>query len=246
MLYFLGWLIASGVRTSDPIYFVFLTNWAFITLNLYLVIAAISTTTKYLSVHFLWPVDEDSLSRRNDFVIEKPQGCCGYEHNSITWYQMIHWLLFTLATDLAVGVMLLYWTLLYDSETSTVDGANANTHLVNGLIALVEIWVSGVPVNFVHFLYTIIFGVIYSIFTGIYYVISDNVIYENVLDYDSAVGRAVGAIFAVVFVLIPLVHIVLFYLQHLAKFWIFYFIFRKERVQVEDDEKTLSKPAWLS
>ena len=238
MLYFLGWLIASGVKASGPSYLVFLTNWAFITFSFYLIVAAISTTTKYLSVHLLWPAEGDSFSRANDFVIEKPQGCCGYKNNNITWYQMIHWVLFTLATDLAVGVMLLYWTLLYDSDMDTVDGVNANTHLINGLIALLEIWISGVPVNFVHFLYAIIFGVIYSIFTGVYYVISDDLIYDGVLDYDSAVGRAVGAIFGVVFVLIPLVHIVLFYLQHLAKFWIFYFIFRKERAQVRDPEKT--------
>jgi hypothetical protein len=199
------------------------------TINLYLMVAAISTTWKYLSVHLIWPVGEDSFSRANDYLIEKPKGCCGYENNSISWYQMIHWLLFTLATDLAVGVMILYWSLLYDSSVP-ITGTNANTHLINGLVALIEIWASGVPVNLVHVLYTMVFGVIYSIFTGVYFVISDNLIYETVLDYNNGIGLAVGAIFGVVFVLMPLVHI-LFYLQNLAKFWILHFVFRKVKSQ---------------
>lgn len=230
-LYFLAWLIVSGVESSGPKYFVFLTNWAFITFNLYLIVAALSTTTKYLSVHFLCPAEEESFSRENDYSIEKPRGCCGYEDNSISWYQMIHWLLFTLSTDLAVGVMILYWALLHSGDD--VSGINANTHLVNGLVALAEIWISGVPVNFIHFIYTIIFGVVYGIFTGVYFVISGALVYPTVLDYNDGVGLAVGAVLGVVFVLLPLMHTVVFYLQHLAKFWILYYIFRGRKITNE-------------
>lgn len=232
-LYFFAWLIASWVESDGPKWLIFLTNWSFLAYNLYLIVAAVSTTIKYLFAHFLFSAEDEPFSRANDYSVQKPQGCCGYEDNNISWYQMIHWLLFTLGTDLAVGVMILYWALLYESGDS-VNGVNANTHLVNGLIALVEIWISGVPVNMLHLIYTMIFAIVYAIFTGVYFTISGNIVYP-VLDYENRPGGAVGAVLGVVFGLFPLVHIGIFYLQHFAKFWILYFVFgRKERPQTEE------------
>lgn len=228
-LYFFAWLITSWVESDGPKYLIFLTNWSFITYCLHVIVAAISSTTKYVFAHFLFSTEEEPFSRANDYSLERPQGCCGYKSNDVSWYQMIHWLLFTLATDLAVGVMILYWTLLYETGRP-IDGINANTHLVNGLIALVEIWVSGVPVNFLHFIYPAIFGIVYAIFSGVYFGISGDIIYP-VIDYENKPGSAVGTVLGVLFVFLPLVH-VLFYLQHIAKFWILYYIFgRKERSQ---------------
>ena len=231
-VYFFSWLIVSGVKSTGPIYFIFLTNWCFIAFNLYLIVAAVSTTTKYLLVHFLRPT-EGVLSKSEEFEIKKPSGFCGYSDNSIAWYQMIQWLLFNLAITLAFAVMILYWALLYGG--GAVDGINANTHLVNGLVALVEVWVTGIPVNFLHLIYSMVFGVVYCVFTGIYFAATSEAVYPGVIDFGSNLGLAVGIQVGVVLGFLPLIHIIVFYLQYLARFWILYAIFFKR-------EKSEEKP----
>lgn len=112
-IYFFTWLIISGVGSDGPNYFIYLTNWAFVLLNLYLLVAAVSSTTQYLTVHFLYPNEGNSPSKDNGYSVEKPLGCCGYTSNTLSWYQMLHWLLFTLSADGAFTISFLYWTLLY-------------------------------------------------------------------------------------------------------------------------------------
>ena len=229
----------TGVKSTGPRYFIFLTNWSFLVFNLHLIVAAVSTTAKYLLVHFLRPT-ESVLSKSEDFEIKKPSGCCGYNDNSIAWYQMIQWLLFNLAGTLAFAVMILYWALLYDSG-DTVDGINANTHLVNGLVALVEIWVTGIPVNFLHLIYSVIFGVVYCVFTGIYFAATSEAVYPGVIDYGRNLGLAVGIQVGVVLGFLPLVHILVFYLQYLARFWILYAIFFKREQAKENSHEEMQE-----
>ena len=232
VVYFFSWQLASGVVSDGPNYFIYLTNWAFIVLNLYLLVAAISSTTKYLIVHFLRPNKELSLSKDNEYTVKKPLGRCGYTTNTLNWYQMIHWLLFTLSADSAFTITFLYWALLYNG--GAVSGTSANTHLINGIMMIVDLWVSGVPIQILHFYYPVIFGAVYGIFTGIHFSISGVVIYDGVLEYAEALGSAVGTVVALTFIFIPLVHMI-FYLQYLVKFWILYRIFhQKQEVRVED------------
>ena len=226
--YFLAWLITSGVSTGTPRWFVFLTHWCFMLYNAYLIVAALSVTTKFLTVHCFCRGDESYDRLRKDaFLFEKPSGCCGYSDNKLSWYQVIHWVLFLYGNELAFAVLICYWTLLY-TEGTEVDGVNANVHLVNGLVALIDLWVTAVPVNFLHFLYPIIFGVIYSLFSGIYFAITKDIIYERVLDYGEHLALAVGSVIGVVLLLLPGVHVIVFYLQYLGKYWFLYWFFNRK------------------
>ena len=237
--YFLSWLIVSGVKSEEgPRYLVFLTHWGFITLNTYLLIAALSSTTKYLSMHLLCPTREYDLRRRSEYSFSKPEGCCGHSNNKLSWYQMLHWIFFLLANELAVTIMILYWSLLY--RGGAVDGINANVHLMNGLVALLDLWVSGVPINFLHVIYPMIFGAVYGLFSGIYYAITEDVIYQRVLDYGEHLGTAVGVVLGVVLVFIPLMHCVIFYLQHQVKFWIFYWCFARSQDESSGETDPMS------
>lgn len=223
-LYFLSWLIVSGVESGGPLYLIFLTNWAFITYNMYLIISALSTTTKFLTVHFICSREDDDFSRSSEFVIKKPAGCCGAMDNRLSWYQMVHWLFFTLGNELALVILILYWSLLYSG--GPIDGISANTHLVNGLVAVVDFGVTGVPINLFHFVYLTAYGAIYGLFTGLYFVgTGGDVVYPSVLDYNNSIGFAVGVVVGVVLVGLPLIHIIVFYLLHLVKYWVLYYLF---------------------
>ena len=218
------------MNSEGPRYLIFLTNLGFITLNIYFITAAMSTTTKYLTVHLVRPLEQSIFERTDDYNIMQPSGCCGYGNNMITWYQVVHWILHVISIDLAFNIMILYWSLLY--RGGSVDGVNINVHLLNGIVALIDLWVSGVPVNLLHLVYGMIIGVIYSLFTVIYFVISDDIVY-TVLDYESELGSAIGTLFGVVFIFSPIVHILTF-LQHLAKFCLLHCFFYKDQEQPEE------------
>ena len=222
VLYFLSWLIMSGVKNDEgPKYLVFLTHWGFITFNTYLLIAALSSTTKYLSVHFVHPerTQEDDFSRADDVPLGRaPSGCCGRADNRLSWYQMLQWFFFTLGNEPAFLIFLLYWALI--NQNGNNNAISINVHLVNGVVAVADVWISGVPVNLLHIVYLEIFSAIYVLFSGIYYAISGEVIYEKVLDYGQYLGLAVGVSVGVILVVVPLAHVVVFWLQYLLRSWL--------------------------
>ncbi len=204
----------AGQKEGSGKYFIYLTNWAHISYNIYLVVSAISTTVKIVSVHFIQKQNHLDCAREG-FEFKQPEGYFNFSNNNLSWYQMVQWLLFTIGNEAALFIMILYWTLLY--RGGTVSGVSANTHLVNGLIALVDITISGLPVNLLHCVYLMTFGAFYSTFSGVYFIFSGNNIY-SVLDYKNDTGGAVGLYLALIFLLLPFIHF-LVYSLYLVKKW---------------------------
>ena len=218
-LYSLAWLVASGIDDSNggPKYFIFLTNWAFILFNLYLLISAIAVTLQFV-IHYTY--DNKNLThsnlyqRRNslrgkDRVIRMLFGA-DYTHE-VVWYQKVQWLLITLGLEMAVGIPVLYWTVVYRSSHD-LNGVNLNTHLVNGIVALFDICFSGIIIRLLHLVYLLFVGAVYVIFTGIYYA-ADGTNVQNepyvysAIDYGDNLGRALLYIFLIVLIFLPLLHI---------------------------------------
>ncbi len=194
----------------------------------YLLVAALSVTVKFTQVHALGRGSSEHNPQNQEFF-DASQGCCGYQSDGISWYQKIHWFLFTVGTDGAFAVTVLYWLLIYDGEH--VSGVNINTHLTNGVLAVFDLWFSKTPVRLFHAIYFVAFCAAYVVFTGIYHAANgtnaedDPYIYE-VLDYEDSPGTAAAYALVVVLVFVPFVH-VLFYLQYIARFWITYALFHR-------------------
>jgi len=235
-MYFFGWLIASGITTGDGTYFIFLTNWSFLLFNWYLIVAAVSVTAKYISVHLIWKLSKEEISQRPQTRARPMAGCCGYRENGISWYQMVYWLVYLLGTESVFLVMITYWGLLYSG--GSVSAVSFNTHLINGLVSVADTWICGIPTNTLHVLYFMIYGVFYVVFTAIYFAGSGNTIY-SILDYENSKGSAVGMIFVTLFVITPAVHFAVFYISSKLKELILYCIFVKRcRMRSEEDENT--------
>ena len=222
-LYFLGWLIDSGIQSGGPKFFIYLTNWSIILWVAYLLVAAVSATFKFIIVHLQQTAysDHASTSDRPE-LIEVSQGCCGIESDGTSWYQKIQWLLWTFGSGAAISVVILYWAAIYD-EDQEVDGINANTHLTNGIVALFDIWFSGTPVRILHLVYIVLFGAAFSLFSGIYFVAGGEDPFGNryiytVLDYSDNPGSAAGICIAATLALLPLVHFVV-YVQYVLRVW---------------------------
>ena len=236
LLYFAGWLLASWIEVTGPSYLTYLNTWSFIMFNAYLVIAAISTTTSYLSAHFLYPRAKQEFSREDEFVSRnKP---CGYRDNTISKYQMLHWFFFIIGTESAFVVSFLYWILLY--RGGHIDGLTVNTHLLNSLVATIDLWVSGIPVNIPHSIYPMLFGSLYAVFHRIYYAASGILVYNMLQNYRESLGPSIAVVLVLILLLLPVVHIVCFYLQYQAKCKIVHcFLQRKRQGKQESSQESV-------
>ena len=245
-LYFNGWQITSGVAQNSPEFFIYLTNWSFLVLNIHLLYAALSTTVDYCKAYLCCRQHYNELNFERDadeFEIVKPKGCFNCEHNQLKWYHMIQWVLFTLGTQTAFTVVLLFWMLLYRGGTVTLyDG---HFHLGNGIAGLIDLWVSGLPIRFLHFYMPQLFSAAYISFTGVYYAAGGtgyngtSYIYPP-LDYAENPGLAAGLCIGVLLCL-PVIHF-LFYAQYIARYWLVYLLYgrrhepRASRVPQFDEE----------
>jgi hypothetical protein len=145
----------------------------------------------------------------------------------------IQWPLFTVGTESAVAITLLYWALFYEphSKQNLFSIDSLHVHLINGILAFVDLWVSGVPVRIYHALYSVLFAISYVIFTGVYYAAggtdpTGNSSIYPFLNYKSNPGSAVGLGIVCSLVLMTSIHTV-FYLQFVIRNWITCYIQRR-------------------
>ena len=250
--YFLPWLIKSGFdsENGEAKYFIFLTNWSFLVWCGYLVVSALSATTKVIEVYCCREKCTRAPKNRNSLECsivlvesDRPVGCCDGQSDATSWYQKIQWITFYLGTEMAVTVTILYWMVIY--QGGQVSGVSANTHLVNGIFALVDFAISGVPVRILHVIYPIMLTGTYGVFTGIYYAANGTNIHGEhyiygVIDYDERPGTAAGWVLGTVLVLLPLLHMALFGMYS-ARLWINYYLCGSVGAAADDCERAINE-----
>ena len=249
-IYFLCWFVVILMNAFSYIrwkYLIYISNWSFLIWLVYLVFSAVSLTIKSF-----W-----QFSLANDRV-SKPSCCCCCQTRQIMYrpcvdcdckdgldqesrqiprscsiMDKIQWPLFTVGTEFAVAITLLYWTLFYEphSKQNFFSIDSLHIHLINGILAFVDLWVSGVPVRIYHALHSVLFAISYVVFTGVYYAaggtdpVGNSFIYPF-LNYKSSPGSAVGLGIACSLMLMTSIHFV-FYLQFLIRNWITCYIQRR-------------------
>ena len=216
MAFFLTYLLKTSIESDSAYFLEYLTVWGLILLVVYFTWSALTVTYTFARIMiFKKPPHKTSVQ----WNAESDMGCCGRSFDSISWYHRILWILFTISTETAVAITLLFWTVLYNSGMDIGDDDIA-MHLLNGLLAYFDLWITGIPVRIYHFYLACLFGCVYSGFTGIHYatlVISNatSPIYP-VLDYSSQPSTAI--LFAVLcpLILAPIVHL-FFYGSYLLR-----------------------------
>ena len=238
--YIFAWLIAHSVLRSDnfgPLWLIYLTNLSYIVLVVAVGIIAI-LCIGYTVVYY---VNRDNI-RENLPKVETPIQLI-YLKDNIAWYVKLIWFLYISGSTLALLVTVGYWSFLADfgcdirnssslnstnsmnSTNSTIscppgpDAATVHLHGVNALLMLIDLFVSRIPYQLLHFFYPSIFSSLYAIFTGIYFAAGgtdpngDRFIYP-LLDYSQNIGTSVGL--AVILAFSPMVlYVVLFLLAWL-------------------------------
>ena len=168
MGFFLAYLLKTSIESDSPYFLEYLTVWGLISLVIYFTWSAITVTYTFVRITVF-----DAQPHKSSFMItkqelSKPPGCCGDSIDSTSWYHKVLWIMFTISTEIAVGITVLFWTVLYNPDWDIGDNDIA-IHLLNGLLAYLDLWITGFPVRIYHFYLVTLFACVYSTFTGIHY-----------------------------------------------------------------------------
>lgn len=202
----------------------------------YLVTAALSVTFKLLWENSCCrnsePIEDLCLDDLLDPPLSGRQCCCPSGKESLPWYLSLTWLLFTLASEVMVPVSLVYWV--------TWDGTvvswpvNIHEHGVSIIPGLVDLFISGIPVRFLHFIYLMLFAFTYAMFNVFFWAAGgtnaygDRYIYYIVNFEDSPLQASLVLVLMVL--ILPLLIHSLYWALYLLRVGILYCRLRNRRV----------------
>lgn len=226
MLYFLFWLaitMGHAVNSINLKYLIFLTHWGFITWNSYLVLSTATITAAFCQDN--WSKSDHKKSATPSSSDQLRYNGCRTMLSPLDVAYKIQWSLFLVGGEYAVVITTLYWVFYSgaNSEQNLYSLDSLNLHTVNGISAIVDLWLSGMPVRVYHAVYSIAFGCVYVLFTGLYYVTGgrdpegNHFIYPF-LDYGSNPRAAIALAVSCTLLFVGSVHFVFFLHYVVRKF----------------------------
>jgi hypothetical protein len=228
-------VIVFATSAFSPAYlFIYLTIWGFILWTLYLLISASASTAKMI----FWIVafckgrgntnERERTEEDANEVDERGYEVVSWGDDRIAWYQKVQWVFYQLGPILQIAILLLYWSLLFHTMTpaQVYNAENFNVHMTGGVMAVVDIIANGIPISIYHVYIPFTFGVVYSVFTGVYYAAGGTDPYGNpfiypTLNYEAAPGASAGIVIAVTFLFLPLLHVGMYALSCFRR-WLSY------------------------
>lgn len=169
--------------------------WAFLTYWTYLMLCL------YLTWHFVCTL----VHLRNRLNCLHPAFCQRLLLSSpvpaedLCWYFKISWVLFSIAIVGSILVTLLFFIFLWPSYIQSGQDKNIHLHVINSFIAGMELLFTAIPLRFWHVVYVLLYGIVYFIFTAIYYWAGNTTpIYLDVIDW-SKPAKTFGILLAICF-----------------------------------------------
>ncbi|XP_070570428.1 protein rolling stone-like [Ptychodera flava] len=206
--YFFGILVtyltrsmASGLGGDT---FLFLTNWGFILVTLYLFVAATGTMYRY----FIYRRAPPTTSSATDYeaadetspLTESGMARC----LETPWYFKLSWLLFNVSALTALVITLVYWPALSGSNTGIPFALDFHIHALNSVVIVLELLFASMPIRYLHVFYVIALGIVYILATVIAYYTGwknpfdgESYVYPF-LDYSEKPGLAAVSVIAIV------------------------------------------------
>ena len=184
-----------------------LTIWGFIVWVVYLIVAAAACTVKM--AFWIWSTAHGRREPEVDPADHLQSVVVGWSEDRVAWYQKAQWVLFVLAVPLEVGIMVLYWSLLSASDPDKNSVFNYHVHMVGGLVALIDVFTSGIVMSVYHVYLLLVCSIIYSVFNRVYYDVTGRIIYP-VLNYATNPGQAAVVIVGTIFVFMPLLYLLIY------------------------------------
>ena len=189
--YIFVWLILHIVERKNGVrWLIYMTNLAYLLLTIG-TIAIASLVVWYTIIYYLFP---DKLKSYMPRLKGTPQEI--YSQDNIPWFAKICWALYITSASLVPLIVAGYWILIYKScpLTEIMDSTNGTTsmptmiantenegncsepdvytihvHGINLVVFALDIILSRIPFQFMHFFYPLCFMVPYVFFTVIYW-----------------------------------------------------------------------------
>ncbi|XP_038059768.1 protein rolling stone-like [Patiria miniata] len=200
--YTLAWLIMSIVNAGQTTglggFFVFLTNWTYIMLSLYLVCAFISTAYASYRLRSRRPPDVNR-NKAGPTTLHEPESNANYKASTSAdpdpeapgpsgeagpqisiprspFYFKITWILFNICLAFGPIISIIYWAFIFDPAFVYANQGGSygvaltvHRHAFNTVFAYLDLSVSAIPIRFWHFAYPCGYGILYVFFSLIYY-----------------------------------------------------------------------------
>ena len=193
-----------------------LTIWGFTIWVVYLIVAAAACTAKM--VFWIWNTVNGRREPELDPDDHLDSVVVKWSEDRVAWYQKVQWFLFVLGVSLEVGIMVLYWSLLSADDEDRNSVFNYHLHMIGGLVALIDLFTSGIVMSVYHIYLLVVCSIIYSVFNRVYYDATGRIIYP-VLDYATNPGQAAVVVVGTVFVFMPLQYLLLYFISA-ARRWL--------------------------
>lgn len=154
-LYHLGWWAASfamegGLNASfqrKSYYFIFLTNWAYMSIVLLTIVHASIVTCAWFTYRRTAQLPKTTTLRLK-----------------------VLWVMQNVVFLPALLITVAYWSLVY-SPAFPITAINVDVHIINSVYVLIDLWISATPIRILHFYIPLCFMFIYLIFTLIYWAV---------------------------------------------------------------------------
>lgn len=208
---------------------IYLTNWGFMMWVSYLISAAVGATINFIRALVCNDVlyfprgyspthrqrTESDNEEDEDEDEQSTSNCCRKSPDSTNICDKLTWFLFLVGGEVAFMIPVLFWSFLYNEDSAT-SPLSINVHLVNGIVALMDLWVSGVPIFLLQFVYLQAFAWTYVAFTGIYYELANKTVIYPPLDYQKDPALAASLSVGMAMVGTVVVHLI-FLAQYLCR-----------------------------
>lgn len=218
-LYFFVWLIANGATAgSGAKFFIWLSNWTYLLVVAHLLYSALCCTYVHLKFAFCRSESDHKRHLQHKDLHDPPHyktKCClcfqCLDKDQISWYHIPQWIGHYLAAVIPVPVVIFYWALLADNITGWA--VNLHLHLFVALPGVIDSLACGIPWRVYHVHISMIFGIVYFVFSLAYDLLGgtdtngDSYIYSS-LDYTESPAGAFGFAFVLIVLFIPFIHFI--------------------------------------
>ncbi|XP_019620581.1 PREDICTED: protein rolling stone-like [Branchiostoma belcheri] len=200
LMYLLCHFYITDGWTKWPVY---LNNWCFSVLTLHTVVAMAVSAAVYCRSDY---TEFSAEATRDENVAP----------NSLNWYHKVHWVLHSTSITMAFLVTTLYWAF----DKRELVATSINEHILNSVLALLDLFVSGTPVRVFHMVYPVAFAMAYSAFYVIYWAAggtgkSGEIVLYKLWDFEGNLKMAVVYMVLMVFVATPFFHLLTYGLHRL-------------------------------
>ncbi|XP_044266020.1 protein rolling stone-like [Tribolium madens] len=127
---------------------IYLTNWGYTICTLQSLISAMALSICVLALRLRKYLNLQSITLK---------------------FYKLYWMLNVIATDTALEITILYWSLIYDDKVISFNAMNFFLHANNSVLMMIDLFVVAYPTRLLHCCYSVVFGICYIVFSVIFY-----------------------------------------------------------------------------